>query len=116
MTDLSFCAGSTHRPRDRGKKLFEVFGLHNGMLSWRRHLVSIFFSILAAGCASDSAENRRDDEFANMTTDERMAMCTRIWKDARVACRDGLQDPQASRSMECLSAQLKLDRYCLTPK
>lgn len=88
----------------------------NRMRSWQLALVSIFLSTLAAGCASSSGESKADEEFAGMTTEQQISMCTRIYRDVRVACRDGLHDQKASQSMECLSAQLLLDRHCLTPR
>lgn len=86
------------------------------MLSWQPALVSIFLSALVAGCASNPAERKADEEFAGMTTEQRISMCTRIYRDVRVACRDGLHDQKASQSLECLSAQLQLDRHCLIPR
>lgn len=71
---------------------------------------------MTAGCASSDADRKLDEEFAGMTTEQRITMCTKIYRDARLACRDGLHDQKASRSMECLSAQLLLDRHCITPR
>ncbi len=83
---------------------------------WRQQILMIILLGLVSGCASKSDGDKYDDGFSNMSTEQKMNMCTKIYRDARVACQDGLQNQQASRSMECLSAQLLLDRHCLLHK
>ncbi len=85
---------------------------------WAHILQIAAFSwfIIVAGCSTDSEKRPINDEFSNMSTEQRIAMCKRLYKEARVVCQDGLQDQQASRSMECLSVQLKLDRNCVVAK
>ncbi len=83
-----------------------------------RNAIGIVLCILtaASGCSMGSGSNTLDEEFARMNEDERMEMCTRFFRDVKVSCREGLQDQAASQSYECLSARMKLDRYCVAAK
>ena len=74
------------------------------------------FVVTLIGCVSDEKRETLDEEFARMSEDERIHMCTNFYRDAKNYCREGLQDQSASRSFECLSARMKIDRYCLTPR
>ncbi|MDX1512638.1 MAG: hypothetical protein R3174_02745 [Gammaproteobacteria bacterium] len=79
-------------------------------------MIPVMLILLLPGCASDSDRDPYDEDIANMSAEQRMALCSRFYRDAKVACQDGLQDPQASRSMECMSAKILLDRHCLIRK
>ena len=68
------------------------------------------------GCASSEKRETLDEAFARMSEDERLRMCTNFYRDAKSYCREGMQDESASGSFECLSARMKIDKYCLTPK
>lgn len=83
-----------------------------------RHATAIVLCVLTAmsGCSTGSGSNALDEEFARMNEEERIEMCTRFFRDAKVSCREGLQDQAASQSYECLSARMKLDRYCVAPR
>lgn len=70
-------------------------------------------SVILYGCAQDNARQPVDDEFARMSDTERMQWCARVYRDVRIFCRTGLHDESASRSFECLTARMKLDRHCL---
>jgi hypothetical protein len=69
------------------------------------------------GCASGPKKGPMDDTFSNMSTDEHIEMCKKIDRDAKVACRESvLLDEASSSSFKCLSARMKLDRYCIIVK
>ena len=74
------------------------------------------FVVTVSGCVSGENRETLDEEFARMSEDERVRICTDYYRDAKHYCREGLQDESASRSFECLSARMKIDRYCLTPR
>ncbi len=74
------------------------------------------FIVTLSGCVSGENRGTLDEEFARMSEDERVRICTDYYRDAKNYCREGLQDESASRSFECLSARMKIDRYCLTPR
>ncbi len=74
------------------------------------------FVVTLSGCVSGEKRETLDEEFARMTEDERVRVCTNFYRDAKNYCREGLQNESASRSFECLSARMKIDRYCPTPR
>lgn len=77
-------------------------------------LVSV---MVLTGCASGPEKGPLDDAFSNMSTDEKIEMCNKIRRDAKVACRESvLLDEASSSSFKCLSARMKLDRYCIIVK
>jgi len=90
-------------------------GQRNGM-----PLVNATLPVLAmvlTGCVSGPEKGPMDDTFSNMSTDERIEMCNKIYSDAKVACRESvLLDEASSSSYNCLSARMKLDRYCIIVK
>ena len=83
-----------------------------------RHAIGIALCALTAvtGCSTRAGSHALDEEFARMNEDQRIEMCTRFFRDAKVSCREGLASQAASQSYECLSARMKLDRYCVAPR
>lgn len=73
-------------------------------------------AIVLTGCASEPKKGAMDDVFSNMSTDEHIEMCNKIYRDAKVACREGLLNETRSDNFDCLSARMKLNRYCLIIK
>ncbi len=76
----------------------------------------LVLAIVLTGCASAPKKGAMDDVFSNMSTDEHIEMCNKIYRDAKVACREGLLNETRSDNFDCLSARMKLDRYCLIIK
>lgn len=72
--------------------------------------------VVMSGCASSTAFHPLDQEFARMSEDERVRTCTSYYRDAKAFCREGLQDPAASHSFDCLSARMKIERFCMSPR
>lgn len=71
---------------------------------------------MVVGCSSGEKRGALEDDFARMSENERGSMCTKLYRDPRASCREGLQNEFAARSYECLSARMKIDQYCLTPR
>lgn len=72
--------------------------------------------VLMSGCSSGGMHRSLDEDFARLSEDERARMCTSYYHDAKVSCREGMQDATASHSFECLSARMKIERSCLSPR
>lgn len=72
--------------------------------------------LVVPGCSSGAKFGAMDEEFARMSEDERVRMGTNFHRDTKVHCREGLQNESASQSYVCLSARMKLERFCLTPR
>ncbi len=79
-------------------------------------LILLCALIATSGCATDVKRGTLEEEFANMSEDERIRMCTNFYRDAKASCREGLQNESASQSYECLSARMQIERFCLSPK
>ncbi|MDH3315091.1 MAG: hypothetical protein OER43_04920 [Gammaproteobacteria bacterium] len=76
----------------------------------------LYALVVMSGCSSSTAYYPLDEEFARMSEDERIRVCTSYYRDAKVLCREGMQDPAASHSFDCLSARMKIERFCLSPR
>jgi hypothetical protein len=76
----------------------------------------LVLAVFLTGCASPPKNAPMDEAFKNMSTDERIEMCNKIYRDARVACREGILIDTRSDNFDCMSARMKLDRHCLIIK
>lgn len=76
----------------------------------------LFALVVISGRSSGTRYHPLDEEYARMSEDERIRTCTSYYRDAKVFCRDSLQDPAASHSFDCLSARMKIECFCLSPR
>jgi len=76
----------------------------------------LILAVILTGCASGPKNDPTDEVFKNMSTDERIEMCNKIYRDARVACREGILNDTRSDNFDCMSARMKLDRHCVIVK
>ncbi len=94
--------------------VFSLPNRGNGMLLVNATLLAL--ALVLTGCGSAPKKNPMDDAFKNMSTDERIEMCNKISRDARVTCREGVLKDTRTDNFDCMSARMKLDRYCLIIK
>lgn len=79
------------------------------------HVIALAL-LMASGCSSVDKRGALKEEFARMSEDERTRVCANLYRDAKISCREGLHDEFAFHSYECLSARMKIDQFCLTPR
>lgn len=79
-------------------------------------LIILYGLIMVTGCSSVEQRRALEKEFARMSGVERARMGTNFFRDAGISCPEGLHNAFASRSYECLSVRMKIDRFCLTLK